>query len=74
VLRAKDVTLQEVISTTGNALEVSPLSYLEASTPGTGGFIDTFNQRLQVFHEQAITSEQDVAPGDAALPAAIRRY
>ena len=53
---------------------MSPLSYLEASTPGTGGFIDTFNQRLQVFHEQAITSEQDVAPGDAALPAAIRRY
>ena len=31
----------------GNALLVSPLSFLEASTPGTGGFIDTPNQRLQ---------------------------
>ena len=32
--------------TTGNALWVSPLSFLDASTPGTGGFIDTPNQRL----------------------------
>ena len=61
VLRANGVTLQDVISTSGNALEVSPLSYLEASSPGTGGFIDTFNQRLQVFHEQAITSEDELA-------------
>ncbi len=61
VLRARGVTLQDVISSTGNALEVSPLSYLEASSPGTGGFIDTFNQRLQVFHEQAITSEEELA-------------
>jgi hypothetical protein len=29
------------------ALEVSPLSFLEGSSPGTGGFIDTANQRLQ---------------------------
>ena len=34
------------ITTAGNALWVSPLSFLEASTPGTGGFIDTPNQRL----------------------------
>jgi hypothetical protein len=68
VLRAQGVTLKEVISTTGDGLEVSPLSYLEALTPGTGGFVDTLNQRLQVFHEQTITSEEDVAPGDASLP------
>jgi hypothetical protein len=29
---------------------VSPLTFLEASTPGTGGFIETPNQRLQVRH------------------------
>ena len=58
-LQAQDITLNQVIATTGNALEVSPLSFLEASAPGTGGFIDTANQRLQVFHEQAIkTPEQ----------------
>jgi CzcA family heavy metal efflux pump len=47
-LRDKDVTLGQVISTTGNAQVVSPLTFLEASTPGTGGFIETPQQRLQV--------------------------
>jgi Cu/Ag efflux pump CusA len=49
-LRDRDVTLSQVIRTAGNAQLVSPLSFLEASTPGTGGFIDTPNQRLQVRH------------------------
>jgi CzcA family heavy metal efflux pump len=47
-LRDKDVTLRQVIATTGNAQVASPVSYLEASTPGTGGFIETPQQRLQV--------------------------
>jgi CzcA family heavy metal efflux pump len=47
-LRDRDVTLNQIVSTTGNAQVVSPLSYLEASTPGTGGFIETPQQRLQV--------------------------
>ena len=47
-LRDKGVTLSQVIKTTGNAQVVSPLSFLEGSTPGTGGFIDTPQQRLQV--------------------------
>ena len=60
-LAAAEVTLSDVIRTTGNALEVSPLSFLEASTPGTGGFIDTVNQRLHVFHEQAISTPEELA-------------
>jgi CzcA family heavy metal efflux pump len=60
-LRDQGVSLQQVIRTAGNALEVSPLSFLEASTPGTGGFIDTVNQRLQIFHEQAITTADELA-------------
>jgi Cu/Ag efflux pump CusA len=60
-LRKQQTTLQQVIETAGNALEVSPLSFLEASTPGTGGFIDTVNQRLDIFHEQAITSAGELA-------------
>jgi Cu/Ag efflux pump CusA len=60
-LKKDTTTLQQVIETTGNALEVSPLSFLEASTPGTGGFIDTVNQRLDIFHEQVITTADELA-------------
>jgi CzcA family heavy metal efflux pump len=49
-LQDQGVTLNQVVSTTGNAQLVSPLTFLEASTPGTGGFIETPNQRLQVRH------------------------
>ena len=47
-LRNKNVTLKQVIATAGNAQASSPVSYLEASTPGTGGHIETPQQRLQV--------------------------
>lgn len=60
-LAAASVTLSQVVSTAGNALEVSPLSFLEASLPGTGGFIDTVNQRLHVFHEQAINTPEELS-------------
>ena len=60
-LAREQVDLGEIIRTAGNALEVSPLSFLEASTPGTGGFIDTVNQRLHVFHEQAISTPDQLA-------------
>ncbi|MGH9148522.1 MAG: efflux RND transporter permease subunit, partial [Vicinamibacterales bacterium] len=49
-LRDQNVTLMQVIRTAGNALWASPLSFLEASTPGTGGWIETANQRLGVRH------------------------
>lgn len=47
-LRDKGVALSQVVSTAGNAQIASPVSYLEASVPGTGGFIETPQQRLQV--------------------------
>ena len=59
-LNDANVTLNQIIETTGNALEVSPLSYLEAAVPGTGGFIDTLQQRLHVFHEQAISTAEEL--------------
>ena len=49
-LRDRKVTLNQVINTAGNAQVVSPLTFLEASTPGTGGFVETPQQRLQVRH------------------------
>jgi Cu/Ag efflux pump CusA len=60
-LQANGTSLNEIIRTTGNALEVSPLSFLEASTPGTGGFLDGPNQRLQIFHEQTISTPNELA-------------
>jgi CzcA family heavy metal efflux pump len=60
-LRAKGVSLDNVIKTTGNALWVSPLTFLEASTPGTGGFIDTPNQRLGIQHILPIRNAEDLA-------------
>ena len=49
-----------MIATAGNALWVSPLTFLEASSPGTGGFIDTPNQRLSVWHTLPISSAEDL--------------
>ena len=49
-LARNGVSLGQVIDTTGNALWVSPLTFVEASTPGTGGFVDTPNQRFGVQH------------------------
>jgi Cu/Ag efflux pump CusA len=60
-LRSNDVTLLQVVETAGNALWVSPLTFIEASTPGTGGFIDTPNQRLGVMHRSPVTSATDLA-------------
>ena len=55
------VTLQQVINTAGNALWVSPLTFLEASTPGTAGFIDTANQRLGIRHVLPVQTADDLA-------------
>ena len=60
-LQQRGVSLGDVITTTGNALWVSPLTFLEASTPGTGGFIDTPNQRLGIQHVLPIRSADDLA-------------
>ncbi len=69
-LRTMGVTLNQVVEATGDSLWVSPLSFLEASTPGTGGWIDTPNQRLAIQHVQPIVSPNElaqVAVGKAAL-------
>jgi CzcA family heavy metal efflux pump len=60
-LRAQHVTLDQIVSTTGNALWVSPLSFLNASTPGSGGWIDSPQQRLEVRHVLPISSPKDLA-------------
>ena len=49
-LLANHVSVDQIIETTGNAMWVSPLTFLQASTPGSGGWIDTPQQRLEVRH------------------------
>ena len=60
-LHAAGVTLHQVIETSGNALWASPLTFLNASTPGTGGWIETPNQRLGIQHLQPISTPADLA-------------
>ena len=60
-LHENGVTLTDVISTTGNALWASPLSFVEASSPGTGGFVDMANQRLSIQHVLPIANAESLA-------------
>ncbi|MFN8503118.1 efflux RND transporter permease subunit [Kouleothrix sp.] len=60
-LQEKNVSLLQVLETTANSLWVSSLSFVEASTPGTGGFIDTANQRLGIRHILPIVSGDSLA-------------
>jgi Cu/Ag efflux pump CusA len=60
-LQSNQVTLTQLIETTGNALWVSPLSFVEASTPGTGGFVETPNQRIGIQHVSPITTSDELA-------------
>ena len=60
-LHRNGVTLDQVVKTAGEAVWSSPLTYLNSSTPGTGGFIDTPNQRLNIRHVFPITAAEDFA-------------
>ena len=61
LLRANGVSLDQVISTTGDSLWVSNLTFLKASVPGAGGWIDTPTQRLGIRHVLPISSPDDLA-------------
>jgi Cu/Ag efflux pump CusA len=48
VLAARHVTVDQIVETAGDAQLVSPLSYLQANTPGTAGFIEDMLQRMTI--------------------------
>ena len=60
-LGAEGVTPDQVISSSGDALWVSPLGFLNASVPGTGGWIESPNQRIGIRHVLPISSPDDLA-------------
>jgi CzcA family heavy metal efflux pump len=59
-LRALGISLDQVISTAGNAVWVSPLSWLQGSTPGSGGWVEGPQQRLEVRHRLPISNPVDM--------------
>lgn len=60
-LRDERVSLKQIVHTAGNALWASPLSFLDASNPGTGGWIETPNQRLGIYHQLPISNAEQLA-------------
>ncbi len=61
-MKSYDVSLDEVMETTSNALDVGLLQFSNGSVIGTGGFIDTPNQRLNIQPVSSIKSAKDLAP------------
>src|SRR5256712_2298254 len=62
------MTQEQIVKTAGDSVWVSPLTFLNASFPGTGGWIDTPNQRLGEKHVMPISSPEDLSrvPVDGA--------
>jgi CzcA family heavy metal efflux pump len=57
-LRQNDVTLEQVMSTTADALDAGLLQYSEGKFIGRGGWIESASDRVSVRHEQAIVSAE----------------
>ncbi|HZA24817.1 MAG TPA: efflux RND transporter permease subunit, partial [Dehalococcoidia bacterium] len=49
-LRENGVSLEQIMTTTSDALDAGLMQFSDGAVIGTGGFIDTPNQRLQVQH------------------------
>jgi CzcA family heavy metal efflux pump len=60
-LNTYDVTLEEVMAVTADALDVGLLQYSEGSVIGTGGFIDTPNQRIGIRSVLPIVTPETLA-------------
>jgi CzcA family heavy metal efflux pump len=58
---ANDVSLEQVMETTADALDVGLLKFTNGHVIGTGGFIETPNQRLGIRHVLPIRTPRDLA-------------
>jgi len=61
LLQRYDVTLERVMTATADALDAGLLRFSSGATIGTGGFIDTPNQRLSVRHVLPLLRPADLA-------------
>ena len=60
-LRDARVIQDDIIAAAGDALWVSPLTFLKSSASAAGGWIDNPNQRLGVEHSMPIETPEDMA-------------
>ena len=60
-LEQRGTSLQDVIDATSNAQFVCPLTFEECSTPGTGGIIETANQRVGVQYVPVTATPEKLA-------------
>src|SRR2546425_253502 len=74
LLQKHRVTLDEVMTTTADALDSGMFTFSQGHHIGTGGWIDTPNQRLQVRHVAPIVYKYDEVRPDplANVPLAVR--
>jgi len=59
-LAKHDVSLQTVMDTAANALDAGLLRYSDGAVVGTGGFVETADQRLNIRHVQPITGPEEL--------------
>ena len=60
-MAANQVSLNQVMESTANALDSGLLQFSDGSVIGTGGFVDTPNQRLTIEHVQPIVTPDALA-------------
>lgn len=60
-MQARNVSLDEVLAATNDALDVGLLAYSPGTMVGTGGFIETPNQRMGIQHVLPIATPEDLA-------------
>ena len=79
-LRDRGVSLTQLMDVTADALDAGLLRYSEGAVIGTGGFLDTPNQRLSIRHIQPIVSPESLGEvplegvnGDSVLLSDVSR-
>jgi len=61
MLAANNITLDQVMNDAADALDAGLLRFSEGGYIGTGGFVETADQRLNIEHKLAIRTPQDLA-------------
>jgi Cu/Ag efflux pump CusA len=61
LLAAHGTTLDEVLQVTSDTLDSGMILYSEGSTIGTGGFLETPNQRMAIHYTQPVLETADLA-------------
>jgi CzcA family heavy metal efflux pump len=60
-LAQNDISLQQVMDATAGSLDSGLLKYVDGTLVGTGGFVNTSGQRLDVRNVQSIATAKDLA-------------